>query len=270
MQFFGTEDIANAIADEHKQFGVYSIVKRYALTPAPSVATPDAKGVLNGWYLVENNRLVYLQLSEDDARRAYADLVAKDPSISECLTVTQLAVATPDAVTVESNAESVKLVQAVRSLNVALAKRILAEWNKSNADAGYPNDWPAQQSWGDLAHSSHCILLQRARKEAGLDGSPKFAEWLVQCETATPDARRVVQRMAAFCTEAINDHCDGRWWQDSDMQEKLEEHGLLVPVVVTEPCNTTHCECSAGDTCYRLSEMGHAVRALAATTQGEG
>jgi len=48
MQFFGKEEFANAIADEHKRFGVYSIVKRYALTAAPSVATPDARRVDDG------------------------------------------------------------------------------------------------------------------------------------------------------------------------------------------------------------------------------
>lgn len=90
------------------------------------------------------------------------------------------------------------------------------------------------------------------------DGRKSHAHCVHDLRAALAQSRAVV----AFVNDALNAHCTGRWWQDSDMQDKLEAHGLLAPVVVTEPCNTTHCECSAGDTCYRLTPLALAVRAL--------
>jgi len=78
------------------------------------------------------------------------------------------------------------VVGAVRALNTALAKRILAERNKENADAGHPDEWPAQQEWDDLAHSSHCIFWQAARREAGINAHPDFSFALEAFANALP------------------------------------------------------------------------------------
>ena len=71
-----------------------------------------------------------------------------------------------------------RLVATVEQLQDALARRILAEWNKANADAGTPHEWPAGQEWHQLADTSHSIFRQMARAEAGLDRTPAFRQWL--------------------------------------------------------------------------------------------
>lgn len=47
---------------------------------------------------------------------------------------------------------------------VARARRCLAKDNKTCGD-----NWPAGQSWWDLAGSSRAIFMTRARKELGID-----------------------------------------------------------------------------------------------------
>jgi hypothetical protein len=56
----------------------------------------------------------------------------------------------------------------VDALVDALAKRILADWNREAREAGEPNNWPAQQEWDDLGGSSHAILRRAAQREAGI------------------------------------------------------------------------------------------------------
>ncbi len=91
------------------------------------------------------------------------------------------------------------LVRAAHALNVALAKRILAERNAENAAAGTPNDWPAQQTWDELVHSSHCIFQQAARREAGIDASPAFSELLAKYVDGSTDAALAAPQEAVSC-----------------------------------------------------------------------
>lgn len=70
------------------------------------------------------------------------------------------------------------LLNAVERLQTALAKRLLVERNKENADRGDPNEWPAQQEWDDLVGSSHAIFWQAARAEAGIEATPAFRTFL--------------------------------------------------------------------------------------------
>jgi hypothetical protein len=60
------------------------------------------------------------------------------------------------------------LVERIWKLEDALAKRILADWNRTNRERGVPNNWPAQQEWDDLAPSSRATLRITARREAGI------------------------------------------------------------------------------------------------------
>jgi hypothetical protein len=61
---------------------------------APVVGEPvatDAPTVLDGWYLVENNRHVYQQQSESAARAAVAEIVRREKISADRFVVTQLA-----------------------------------------------------------------------------------------------------------------------------------------------------------------------------------
>jgi hypothetical protein len=84
-----------------------------------------------------------------------------------------------------------------------------------------------------------------------------------------PPAPRVVvtEAMVAaalFVSAAIDSHCHAQWWQDSDMQDELEKHGLLESVTVDEPCGGPECECERGDPCLRVTPLARELRALTA------
>jgi hypothetical protein len=84
----------------------------------------------------------------------------------------------------------------------------------------------------------------------------------------TPAPRVVVTEAmvaaARFVSAAIDSHCHAQWWQDSDMQDELEKHGLLESVTVDEPCGGPECECERGDPCLRVTPLARELRALAA------
>lgn len=85
--------------------------------------------------------------------------------------------------------ELAKLVLAYEAIQDAMAKRLLAEWNAEHRANGTPNEWPAQQTWEQLAPTSHAILWQAARREAGLDDQPSFREWLDRLTVDLQDAK---------------------------------------------------------------------------------
>lgn len=68
---------------------------------------------------------------------------------------------------------------------------------------------------------------------------------------------------ARFVCAAIDSHCTAQWWQDSDVQDELENHGLLEAVTVEEPCGGAECECQTGVLCYRVTALAKELRALA-------
>lgn len=56
----------------------------------------------------------------------------------------------------------------VYALTLGLAKLLLHRANEQNRALGRPGDWPAQQTWDELAGSSHGVFLERARRLAGV------------------------------------------------------------------------------------------------------
>ena len=77
------------------------------------------------------------------------------------------------------------------------------------------------------------------------------------------DALLAVERvMVRFVMHAVQDHCQGRWWNDADLQDHLQEAGILEPILVDaamrDRCGDA-CNCEVGDVCLRLSAIGSAV-----------
>jgi hypothetical protein len=64
-----------------------------------------------------------------------------------------------------------------------------------------------------------------------------------------------IELLMRFAGKALDAH--GGDWDGADLEETLEACGLLVPVKVEAPCGD-ECECSPGDTCFRVTELGKA------------
>lgn len=70
-------------------------------------------------------------------------------------------------------------------------------------------------------------------------------------------AKRVPVSLAKLADALIDD--GPSMWGDLDgfeRQDLLVECGLMEGVTVEERCDEMHCECEAGDTCYRLTDFG--------------
>lgn len=110
--------------------------------------------ILDGWYLVEDNRHVYQQFDEAVARRAFAELRAKDPTIEQRMIVTQLAtVRTLDAAGRPESADHVV------DVNKMIANAKIDAWNEAIESAA--------QACENRAASYTDLMDTSLRNEAG-------------------------------------------------------------------------------------------------------
>jgi hypothetical protein len=56
------------------------------------------------------------------------------------------------------------------------------------------------------------------------------------------DARAVLARTLPFVRSALRAHAEQRWWQDADLQDELEQHGLLERVRVGPDGEAAYCD----------------------------
>lgn len=77
----------------------------------------------------------------------------------------------PNALNDPETEEYPVIVRAYLAMETALAKRILADWNR---DRVATREWPAGQEWDGLGQTSHETLWSAARKEAGLPPESAF------------------------------------------------------------------------------------------------
>jgi hypothetical protein len=57
------------------------------------------------------------------------------------------------------------------------------------------------------------------------------------------------EKMKAFINKMINVCYEGGSLDGGDIQEELENHGLLIKHVVYEPCETDKNRCNCSDSC---------------------
>lgn len=81
------------------------------------------------------------------------------------------------------------------------------------------------------------------------------------------EAERGVMALARLAALLLDEVADGSSIDSFDIQDFAEEHGLLEPYTVTEPCDAPEfCDCEAGDTCFRKAPHYRAALGALART----